>query len=132
MSTEQYGQYSVYASWSSMLGIFVTLNLAYGSFQTAMSKYENDRDAYIASVQGICLMLLGIFLVIYLPFQQLWNQLFELPTYLVLVLVVELVTQSSLLFWSAKKRFEFRYKAVVSVTLLVSVLSPILAFTIFE
>ena len=128
MSTEQYGQYSVYASWSSMLGIFVTLNLAYGSFQTAMSKYEHDRDAYIASVQGICLMLLGIFLVIYLPFQSLWNTLFELPTYLVLLMVVELVTHASLLFWSAKKRFEFKYKAVVAVTLMVSVTSPVLAY----
>lgn len=128
LTTEQYGQYSVYASWSTILSIFVTLNLGYGSFQTAMSKYEKDRDRYIASVQGISLLLLIVFLGIYLPFRSLWNSLLEMPTYLVLVLVLELVTQSAFLFWSTKKRFEYKYKSVVALTLLVSALSPILAY----
>ena len=128
LTTEQYGQYSVYASWSTILSIFVTLNLGYGSFQTAMAKYEEDRDRYIASVQGVSLLLLGIFLVIYLPFRNIWNPLLEMPTYLVLVLVIELVAQSSLLFWSTKKRFEYKYKSVVAITLAVSALSPLLAY----
>ena len=52
LTTEQYGQFSVYQSWSNMLAIFTTLNLAYGSFSTAMIKFEDDRKGYIAAVSG--------------------------------------------------------------------------------
>ena len=46
LTTEQYGQYTIYSSWSGILIIFLTLNLAYGSFQTAMVKFEGRRDEY--------------------------------------------------------------------------------------
>ena len=44
LTKEQYGQYTLYQSWMSILMIFTTLNLAYGSFSTAMVKFENRRD----------------------------------------------------------------------------------------
>ena len=43
MTTQQYGQYSIYQSWMNIVAIFATLNLQYGSFDTAMIKFENDR-----------------------------------------------------------------------------------------
>ena len=33
-------------------------NLAYGSFQTAMVKFEEKRNEYITAIQGICLIKL--------------------------------------------------------------------------
>ena len=57
LTTEQYGQYTIYSSWSGILMIFLTLNLAYGSFQTAMIKYEDKRAEYISSIQGVCILL---------------------------------------------------------------------------
>ena len=48
LTTEQYGQLTIYSSWQGILSIFLTLNLAYGSFSTAMIKFENDRDGYIS------------------------------------------------------------------------------------
>lgn len=130
LTTEQYGQYTIYSSWSGILTIFLTLNLAYGSFQTAMVKFENRREEYITSVQGICLVLCGIFLVVYLPFKSLWNHLFELPTPFVLLLVAEIVFSMATQLWMEKNRFEFKYKSVVLITLLMSLLSPIIAFVI--
>jgi len=128
LSEEQYGLYIVYQSWAGILTIFITLNLAYGSFSKAMVKFEHDRDGYIASVQGICFVLSVVFLLIYLPLSKCWNLLFELPTSLICVMVAEIVSSTSILLWSGKKRFEFKYKSVVAVTLLMSFASPILAF----
>lgn len=128
LTTEQYGQYTVYFSWSGILMIFLTLNLAYGSFQTAMVKFEGRRAEYISSIQGICLLLSLIFLAIYLPFRSLWNKLFELPTIFVLLMVSEIIFTTSTQLWMGKNRFEFKYKSVVVVTLLTSILSPLLAF----
>lgn len=130
LTTEQYGQYTIYSSWMGILTIFLTLNLAYGSFQTAMVKFENNRSEYINSIQGICLLLSIIFITVYLPFKSYWNKLFELPTIIVLLMISEIIFQTSTQLWMGKMRFEFKYKPVVAVTLLVSILSPILAYVL--
>lgn len=130
LTTEQFGQYTIYTSWSTILTIFVTLNLPYGSFSKAMVKYEDRRDAYISSVQGVCLMLAAVFLLIYLPFRELWNRLFELPTVFILVMVAEMLANAAIQFWSGKKRFEYKYWGVIAVTLMNSVLAPVLAYVL--
>ena len=124
LTTEQYGQYTIYSSWSGILMIFLTLNLAYGSFQTAMAKYDDRRNEYISSIQGICLLLSAIFLIVYLPFRKQWNILFELPTFFVLLMTSEIFFSTSTSLWMGKNRFEFKYKSVISITLLTSILSP--------
>ena len=128
LTQEQYGQFSVYQSWMGILTIFITLNLAYGSFSKAMVEFEDDRAGYIAAIQNVTLMLAGIFLILYLPLQQLWNPLLGMPTPLVLLMVAEIVLQCALLCWYGLRRFEYKYKSVVALTLVVSLASPILAF----
>lgn len=132
LTTTQYGQYTVYQSWMGILSIFLTLNLAYGSFSTAMVKFEDDRNTYISSIQGICIVLSAIFLAVYLPFCNFWNQFLQLPTYLVVVMVLEILCSNGVLFWSGKKRFEFKYKSVVTLTLFQSFCSPLLAFILVQ
>lgn len=73
LTTTQYGQYTIYSSWVSIFSIFLTLNLAYGTFSPAMMKFKDDREGYIASVQGICTVLSAVFLAIYLPFRNTFN-----------------------------------------------------------
>lgn len=130
LTTEQYGQYTIYSSWQGILMIFLTLNLAYGSFQTAMVKYEERRSEYISSIQGICILLSVIFLALYLPFRKMWNCIFELPTLLVLLMVSEIIFSTSTQLWMGRNRFEFKYKSVVAITLLTSILSPVLAYVL--
>ncbi len=124
LTTDQYGQYTVYQSWSNIITIFVTLNLAYGSFSTAMVKYEERRSEYVSVVQGICLVLTAAFLGIYLPFSDWFNQFFEIPTYLMVVMLIEILFTCSLHLWMAKNRFEYKYKSVVLVTLINTFVAP--------
>lgn len=128
LTTEQYGQVTIYSSWHGILQLLLTLNLAYGSFSTAMIKFKDDRDGYIASAEGICLTLSFVFLSIYIPFRYSWNQLFELPTYIILFMVAETLGTTALSLWSGKKRFEFKYVGVITITLLISVFSPIIQY----
>lgn len=130
LTTEQYGQATIFGSWSSLLVIFLTLQLPYGSFSRAMVKFEEKRDEYIASVQGICLLLSSVFFMIYLPFAKWWNRLFELPTWIMVLMVFQILASSGLAFWSGKKRFEFKYKEVIAVTLLSSLISPVLQYVL--
>ena len=127
LTTEQYGQATVYNSWNGIFSIFLTLNLAYGSFGTAMMKFEDDREGYISSVEGICLLLSGLFLLIYLPFKNHWNGFFELPTAFVILLVAQIFFSNSTQLWSGRNRYEFKYKNVIAVTLSSSVLSVLVS-----
>ena len=128
LTTEQYGQFTIFSSWQGILTIFITLNLAYGSFATAMVKYEDDRDGYLSSIQGITVFLAAVFLLVYLPFRGLWNGLFELPTEFVCIMVAEIVAANALHVWTGKKRFEYKYVSVIAVTLFCSVACPTVAF----
>ena len=128
LTTEQYGQYTVYTSWFSILNIFLTLNLAYGSFSTAMVKFEEKRDEYIASIEGLCLLLCTIFCMIYFPFRKYWNRMFELPTFIVFLLICEILFSTAIVLWTGKKRFEFKYKSVIAQSLLASVISPVFTY----
>ncbi len=130
LTTEQYGQATIYASWSSLLVIVLTLQLPYGSFSTAMIKYEEKRDEYISSVQGVCLLISALFLFIYFPFKNFLNGLFELPTYIMIIMVVEILANTGIAFWSGKKRFEFKYKEVITLTLISSILSVIVQYVL--
>lgn len=130
LTTEQYGQYTIYSSWSSIVSVLLTLNLAYGSFSTAMMKFEKDRDAYISSTQGICLLLAAVFFTLYIPFQGFWNQLFELPTFIIGLMVAEVLCSTGFQLWCGKKRFEFKYKSVIALTLIISIIGPLLSFAL--
>lgn len=125
LTTEQYGQTIIYSSWQGFLSVFLTLNLAYGSLSTAMVKFDNDRDGYLASVEGICLCLTGLFLLLfYFPFRSFWSYCFQLPSELIVLMCVDLLCSTAILLWSGEKRFEYKYTSVVIVTLLVSIISP--------
>ncbi len=128
LTTEQYGDLTNYHSWHSLLSIFLTLNLAYGSFGKAMVKYDNDRYGYISSVEGICLVLSVVFLGLYLPFQSFWNKWFELPTSIMIFMIIEILCSTATSLWCGKQRFEFKYISVIFVTLLLAVVSPVLAY----
>ncbi|WP_155250199.1 lipopolysaccharide biosynthesis protein [Ruminococcus flavefaciens] len=123
MTTDEYGEMTVYTSWSAIFSIILTLNLAYGSFSPAMLKFEKDRDRYISSIQGIWLVLCGFFLAIYLPFQSFWNGLLKIPTLFVIFLVLETLSVNAINLWSGKKRFDYEYKPVVALTLIMSLAS---------
>lgn len=130
LTVDQFGQSTVYNSWLGIVSIFLTLNLAYGSFSTAMVKFEDRRDEYIASVEGICLLLSAVFLAIYIPLEKYLNVVFELPLLLMVVMVIEILSTTSLQFWSGRQRFELKYKNVIAVSLASSIVVPVVALVL--
>lgn len=130
LTTEQYGQYTVYLSWSTIFTIFITLYLAYGSFSTAMIKFEKKRMEYIAAIQNLVALLGAVFLIIYYPLRRIWNPLLNMPTGLVILMVVEIVAQFALSCWYQIKQFEYKYKSSVAVTLAMAVLMPVAAYVL--
>lgn len=126
MTTEQYGVYTVYQSWLSIITILATLNLSGSVINNGMVKYKGKENVFVSSLQGLSFAVTLVVLAVYLLFSGFWNSILDLPTSLVLVMFVQLLFEPAYLMWMQKSRFEFKYKGVVSVTLIIAVLSPCL------
>lgn len=123
LTKEEYGISTVYSSTRSVIIIFTTLNLPYGSFSPAMMKFEKDRDGYISAVNMICILFTAVYFAIYFPFSNFWNGLVDLPTVLMIMMGFQMLFNTSIHFWMGKARFEYKYKSFVAVTLLTTTLS---------
>lgn len=132
MSTEEYGVYSLYLSWFSILTIFTSLNLYYGVFNNVMNRERDSRirDRYVSSMQGLVVTLTGVLALIYFPFQHFWSSVLGLSQLAIWLMLLELLVEPAVQFWLARQRFEFKYKHAVAITMLKSILNPLLGLVL--
>lgn len=127
LSTADYGTVSIYSSWRGIVTIFVTLQVPYGTFATAMVKFQEKRDEYTSSIQSFCIISGGIVLLIITIGKSYFEQLFEMPYSIIVIMLLDIVASAWTSCWFARQRFEFKYRPVVAFTLLQSVLMPLVS-----
>lgn len=125
LTTEQYGVYSVYQSWYSIIAVFATLNLYCGVFNNGLTKYPEDRSGFTSAMQGLSTTVTLVLAVVYLLGISFWNKLFQLDTVFILLIFIELLFVPAFQFWSVGKRYEYKYHGLVAITLFISIASPI-------
>lgn len=125
MTTEQYGVYSVYQSWYSIITIFATLNLYSGVYNNGMTKFPDDRLRYTASLQGLSTTVTLILFLVYLMGISFWNKVTGLNTLYMVAMFVELLFVPANHFWSSGQRYDYKYKKLVMVTVGIILISPI-------
>ena len=126
MSTEEYGVYTLYSSWYQILLIFTSLYLFNGVYDNAMSKFSDDRDAFTSSIQGLSITVSLIIFAVYLISNRYWQNILGLSNKYIFLMFAEMIVAPALYFWSGRQRFEYQYKRLVIITLLKSVVNPIL------
>ena len=105
MTTEEYGQYSVYNSWHSIITIFATLNLSYYVFNKGLVKYEGERDQFVVSIQSLSSSLTTALFILYIIFRDTVNVYVGMSTTMMVCMMVQLLFEPSILYWTARKRF---------------------------
>lgn len=126
LSTEEYGQFSVFNSWFGILIVFVTINLYSGVYTRGLVKYEEDRKVFSSSLQGLTLTLVLVWTVVYLIFKDFINGILGLTTLQMLLMLLMMWTSAAFSFWAMEQRVEYKYQKLVLVTLLVSFAKPLL------
>lgn len=124
LTTAEYGKYTVFQSWRDILIIFATLNLYCGVFTKAMVDYDDDRDIYTSSMQGLSTIITLIILGIYLVATKFWNNIFDLDTITMLLMFGYFLAYPAFSFWTVRMKVENKYKSMVIITLLVSLAIP--------
>lgn len=124
LTTAEYGQFSVFNSWMQIITPIVCLNLYAGVYSQGLVKFEDDRNRFSSSLQGLLLMLVTVWTIIYLVAADFWNQLFSLTTPEMLAMMLMIWASGAFSFWSMNERVEFKYQRLVRFTLAVSILQP--------
>lgn len=127
MTTQEYGDFNVFFSWESILSEIVTLQLFFGVYLQGLVKFENERNVFISSLQGLSLVLVLFWTIIYALFHSFWNALFDLTTVQMLAMLAMIWASSAYSFWAGEQRMLYRYKRLVALTLIVSFLRPTLS-----
>lgn len=125
LSTAEYGKFSVFNSWMQIIAPVISLNLFSGVYSQGIIKFEDDRDRYSSSLQGLSLVLISSWLIIYLIFRDTFNSLFLLTTGQMLALILMVWASGCFSFWSMDQRADFKYKKLVAITVAVSIFQPL-------
>ena len=125
LSTSEYGQYTLFNSWLEILGVVITLRLSYGVFMQGLVRYDYNKDEYTSALMGLTTLLTLIAYAIYLPFRSFWNGLTGMNTFLMLCCITSAWAVAVFGFWATRQRVEYRYRALVAITLVVAVVTPV-------
>lgn len=125
MTTAEYGQFSVFNSWLSIITIIVTMQLTAGVYTMGIVKFKEEEYVFTSSLQGLTLTLCLSWTGIYLLFREFWNKLFSLSTVQMLAMMIMIWASTVFAFWMTTQRNTYRYRMLVTITLIVSVAKPV-------
>lgn len=125
MTTEQYGMYSVYASWESILIIFISLRIPYVAFNNGLVKHDQDIPRLTSTFQGLTTTITGITYAVYLFFHEQINAFLEMNTVMVSLMFIQMLFQPAYELWTARNRFEYKYKKMAIVTMGIAIFNPV-------
>ena len=125
LTKAEYGNLSVYNSWYTILSIIVALGMANGMHLQGIVKFSEKRDAFTSAVLGLTTVLVLAWTGLYFVFASFWNGLLELNTLQMIALLINIWTGAVFALWANVERVEYRYKLLLAVTLISSLLKPV-------
>ena len=125
LTTEQYGNYSIFLSWLEIFEIIATFRIGWGGYVVGLNKYEDSRSSYTSSMQMLSIVITTIAFVFYFIFHDLINSWTSLSTKFIIMIFGLLYVIPAIQFWTVRERVEYRYKNVLLVTLVSSILTVV-------
>lgn len=127
LSSEEYGQTSVFYTWQQILGILAMFNLSAGVFNNGMVDFPNKRNEYSYSMLTLSWLITSVFVIMLMILYPYIKEWLELPFNLVVLICVTFYFMPAYKFWIAKQRYEYKYKLPLFYAVLISIGSPVFA-----
>ena len=127
LTTEQYGDFTVFQSWYGIMIIFSSCNLFIGVYGKGLVEFEDDRDKFTSSLLGLTTLITIFTILIYILNIEFWTEFFTLSPIVMLAMFVELLTMPAFEFWATRQRFEYKYKYLVLISLGMSIMSIVIS-----
>ena len=134
LTPAEYGEWSVFQSWRDILIIFASLNLYAGVYTKTLVDMPDPqaRDRYTSSMQGLGTLVTLVMLVFYFFTHEWCNKVVGLETPYMLLLFLYFIVYPGLAFWTTRQRVEYKYRPMVAVTVIISILTPALSILLLQ
>lgn len=127
LTTQQYGLFNTYLAWFEVLGLLTSLKLPHDGLNNGLIRYETDKDGFASAMVGLTVILNLVWALIYLVFHKTLDSVIGMTPFLMLFLFIQMLFNPPLYIWINRERFDFRYRTPVLVTMLITVLSPVIS-----
>lgn len=127
LTTEQYGQFSVFNAWYTVIVIVATLSLHMGVINNAFVKLPVSQKKVVSSFQSLSLVAAALMLVIGVIFHNFFSDVMGLPVMVVLFLFLGCIFKEPYDNWIIYNRYQYAYKKPVFFAVLISILTPVLS-----
>ena len=104
MTTEQYGLFNVYLSWTTVLNIIVTMELHSCAYLNGLAKMDTDeeKNELATSLLNLSFILTLGWFTIYLIFREWLNNFLGISTVMVVFMFLEIFFLPAVYFWTIK------------------------------
>ena len=102
LTENEYGTFTIFQSWYSIIIIFTSLNVFLNSYSKGLLLYKYDRNGFTSSQLSLTTTITLIFAVVYILCIDFWTKLLGLSPVLMVAMFAELLTMPALEFWSAR------------------------------
>lgn len=122
MSVTEYGNYSTYVSYESVLFVIVGLGISY-SIKSARHKWEDKVDEYISS--SLLLILINSLVILFVAnvTYPLYDEFFSYPLWIVNILICHSLGSAFLTIYNSYVALEFRYRDYLILAILNAIFS---------
>ena len=129
LPASDYGTYTVFVSWSEIFEIFVTFRLFYDVYLVGLVKYEDDRETYTSSLEQLTVLITLTATCLYIPFREQINAVTGLNTFAMILMLLLMLSTPVVGFWRGFQRVNNNYKPLITATIAIALLSPILGIS---
>ena len=125
-TVSEYGTLTLFNSWLTILAIFTTLTIWGGAFNVGLVNAEKNTETYVSAVQSLGFSISLLFLIFGILFKNVLSNVINLSPFLIICMLLEFMMMISYNVWMAKQRFLYKYKALVLISILYSIINPLL------
>lgn len=125
MTTEQYGVYSTYVAWASILSVFATLNLESGAYSNAVGKesLRSKLDEITISYTSLAFTFSTILLIIASIFIKEISVISKISPLMLFLMCIEMYAIPTSRYWMFRQRFEYKYLSLILYTIIFTLLN---------
>jgi O-antigen/teichoic acid export membrane protein len=127
LSPDDYGQVSVYLTWTTIIGYIAMFCLSYGVFNNGMIEYPQRRTEYtfsLLNLSNIITIITFILISLVYPFI---SSILGIDYVLIVLMFLGFLFQPAYSFWFARQRYELKYKGPLIWSAICGVISPLIA-----
>lgn len=127
LTTDEYGQVSVFLTWLQLFGIVAMFCLSMGVFNNGMVDFPDRRDEYSFSILILSNIITILFTIFLFSVYPLIKPIIGMSHSLLFLMTVIFLFQPAYNFWVARQRYEYKYKFVVFWAIINALISPSIA-----